>query len=214
MLLNNSPIRNSRAPITTNPLPPCAQPEKPWLRVTTKEHFQKDVRTTELLTEWDSKSHCGTSRSTGKSGWRGWGTGSSPSLLWWGSWTGGPSQPLYAIFFFFLGPRPWHMEGPKPGVELELQPCQPAPQPQQHGIQADSATYTTAHGNARSLIHWARPGIEPTSSWILVRFVTGEPQREYPIWVFKTFNICSFICSLKNICSVNTLAKRHYQNAC
>ena len=33
------------------------------------------------------------------------------------------------------------------------------------------ATYTTGHGNAGSLTHWARPGIELMSSWILVRFV-------------------------------------------
>ena len=38
------------------------------------------------------------------------------------------------------------------------------------GIGAASVTYTTAHGNARSLTHWARPGIKPASSWILVRF--------------------------------------------
>ena len=44
--------------------------------------------------------------------------------------------------------------------------CQPTPQPQPHQIWAASATYTTAHGNARSLTHWARPGIEPTSSQI------------------------------------------------
>ena len=42
----------------------------------------------------------------------------------------------------------------------------------QHQIQATSAVYTTAQGNARSLTHWARPGIEPTSSWIQVKFVT------------------------------------------
>ena len=28
-------------------------------------------------------------------------------------------------------------------------------------------TYTTAHGNAGSLTHGVRPGIEPASSWIL-----------------------------------------------
>ena len=38
--------------------------------------------------------------------------------------------------------------------------------------------YTTAHGNARPLTHGAGPGIETTSSWILVRFVTTEAQRE------------------------------------
>ena len=30
----------------------------------------------------------------------------------------------------------------------------------------------------RILTHWARPGIEPTSSWMLVTFVSAEPQRE------------------------------------
>ena len=41
-----------------------------------------------------------------------------------------------------------------------------------------SATYTTAHSNNRSLTHWARPGIKPASSWILVRFISTEPQWE------------------------------------
>ena len=41
-----------------------------------------------------------------------------------------------------------------------------------------SATYTTAQGNAGSLTHRVRPGIKPVSSWILVGFVTTEPQRE------------------------------------
>ena len=33
-------------------------------------------------------------------------------------------------------------------------------------------TYTTARGNAGSLTHCERPGIKPTSSWILVGFLT------------------------------------------
>ena len=44
-------------------------------------------------------------------------------------------------------------------------------QPQQRGIWAASATYTTAHSNTGSLTQWARPGMEPVSSWILARFV-------------------------------------------
>ena len=52
-----------------------------------------------------------------------------------------------------------------------------------NGIWDVSASYTTAHSNARSLMHWARPGIEPTSSWILVVFVnhwdtTGTPDND------------------------------------
>ena len=38
-------------------------------------------------------------------------------------------------------------------------------------IQAASATYTTAHSNTRSLTHLARPGIEPASPWLPVRFI-------------------------------------------
>ena len=64
---------------------------------------------------------------------------------------------------------------------------QPVPQPQQHGIQAASVTYVIAYGSTRSLTHRARPGIKPTSSWILVRFVTTEPQWELPsCQIFKT----------------------------
>jgi len=50
-----------------------------------------------------------------------------------------------------------------------------------------SVTYTrahgnTAHGNAGSLTHWARPGIGPATSWFLVRFIshwatTGTPKH-------------------------------------
>ena len=52
------------------------------------------------------------------------------------------------------------------------------PQPQHHHIWAVSATYAIVHSNAGSLTHWARPGIELLSSWILVRFVTAELQQE------------------------------------
>ena len=47
-------------------------------------------------------------------------------------------------------------------------------------IWAASVTYTTAHNNAGSLTHWARPGIEPASSWILVGFFSAAPQQEFP----------------------------------
>ena len=50
--------------------------------------------------------------------------------------------------------------------------CWPTPQPQQCRILAASAVYTTAHSSAKSLTHGARPGIEPTSSWVLVGFLT------------------------------------------
>ena len=52
------------------------------------------------------------------------------------------------------------------------------PEPQLCRIQALSATYITAHRDTGYLTHWARPGIEPVSLWILVRFITTEPQWE------------------------------------
>jgi len=61
----------------------------------------------------------------------------------------------------------------------------PTPQPQQHHIQATSSTYTTAHGNARSLTHWARPGMEPESSWIPVWLITAEPWQELHKFPFQ-----------------------------
>ena len=75
------------------------------------------------------------------------------------------------------------MEVPRLGVELELQ----------------LLVYTTAtamqdphrvcdlhHSSQQRRIPnpLSRPGIEPASSWILVRFISAEPQREPPIWRF------------------------------
>ena len=78
-------------------------------------------------------------------------------------------------FFFFclfclLGPHMQHTEVPRLGSN-RICSRWPTPQPQQRQIQVTSATYTTAHGNARSLTHLARPGIELMSSWIVVGFV-------------------------------------------
>ena len=43
-----------------------------------------------------------------------------------------------------------------------------------------SVTYTATHSNAGSPTHCVRAGIEPTSSWILVKFVSAAPQWERP----------------------------------
>ena len=63
------------------------------------------------------------------------------------------------------------------------------PQPHQRGIWATSVAYITAHGNARSLTHWARPGIEPATSWFLVRFVSAVPVWELLSLIFKNLTI-------------------------
>ena len=61
------------------------------------------------------------------------------------------------------------MEIPRLGVKLELQ----------------LPAYTRAHSSTISLTHWPRPGIKPTSSWLLVSFVTAKLQLE--IWCVKSF---------------------------
>ena len=61
--------------------------------------------------------------------------------------------------------------------ELQLLACTTATQ-HQRGIQAEVATYATAHSNTGSLTHRARSEIEPASSWMLVRFVSTEPRWE------------------------------------
>ena len=58
-----------------------------------------------------------------------------------------------------------------------------------------SATYTMARGNAGSLTHWARPGMEPLSSWMLVGFVNPEPG-----WEIKS----SFKMAWKTPCILST----------
>ena len=62
----------------------------------------------------------------------------------------------------------------------------PTPQPQQRRIWAASATYTTTHSNAGSLTHWAGPGIEPATSWFLLRFVNHCAMTGTPHCIFKS----------------------------
>jgi len=72
---------------------------------------------------------------------------------------------LFFVCVCFLGPHPQHIEVPRLGVKLELQ----------------LPAYTTAHGNAGSLTHRTRSGIESTTSWRVVRFVSAAPQWEFPV---------------------------------
>ena len=84
-----------------------------------------------------------------------------------------------SCLFLFLGLHLRHMEVPRLGIQLEQScSCWPTPQPRQ--IQATSATYTPADGNARSLTHRGRPGIKPTSPRILVRLAPPEPRQDLP----------------------------------
>ena len=107
---------------------------------------------------------------------------------------------FYFFFFWFVGPDfgIWKF----PGYS-----CWPTPQSQKHQIQALSAAYTTAHSNARSLIHWVRPRIKLVTSWFLVRFISAAPwQLLYvshflytkEIVLYSFFSVTSFSFFIQN----------------
>ena len=83
-------------------------------------------------------------------------------------------RPRYSFFFFFLflglflGSHPQHMSSQARGPIGAVK----------------TAGLCHSHSNDGSLTHWARPGLEPTSWRILVRFITSEPCRELPSVVF------------------------------
>ena len=77
------------------------------------------------------------------------------------------------------------MDIPKLGVKSELQ--LPATTTATAILDSSpSSTYTAAQGNAGSLTHWARPGIELTSLWILVGFISAASPRELPVATLKS----------------------------
>ena len=75
---------------------------------------------------------------------------------------------IYLFIFAFLGPHLWHVEVPRLGVKLELQ----------------LPAYITATA-MRDSSYLSRPGIEPSSSCILVRFISTELQWEIPGQKYK-----------------------------
>ena len=82
-------------------------------------------------------------------------------------------------FFFFFQPYLQHME--VPGLGNWNCNCQPTLQPQQRRIQATSATFAAACDKARSLAHWAIPGIELASSDTMLGSYPAEPQKKLSI---------------------------------
>ena len=81
------------------------------------------------------------------------------------------------------------MEIPRLGVESELQ----------------LPAYTTAQAmwDPSSWQHWARPGMEPMSSWILVGFVNTESQWELPRAGFKSCFQANFHFMMISNCSIH-----------
>ena len=96
----------------------------------------------------------------------------------------------FCFFLSFQGPIQGIWRLPGQGANRSYS-CWPLPEPQQHRIQAAFAIYTTAHGNSGSFTHWVRPGIEPASSWMLVRSINHRTMTGTPYYLYffvPTFN--------------------------
>ena len=90
-------------------------------------------------------------------------------------------ESFFFFFLFFLGSHLQHMEIPRPGIESELQLPATATATQ------DPSCVWDLHDSSQqpeSLTHWQRLGIKPTSSWILVGFVTAELQGKV-LWILS-----------------------------
>ena len=83
---------------------------------------------------------------------------------------------LFKNFFCLFRAAPMAYGSSQARAQISASPASLQSQPQQCWIWDMSVTYTTAQGNAGSFTHWARPGIEPASSWILVGFIATEPR--------------------------------------
>ena len=97
----------------------------------------------------------------------------------------------FFFLFFFLGMHQWHMEVPRLGEIWSYSCGLPTPLPQQCHIRAMSVTHATASGNAGSLTHWVRPGIEPESSQTLCQ-VLNLLSHKGPSQISKFLIVYSF----------------------
>ena len=88
---------------------------------------------------------------------------------------------LFSFFFcLFRAPPVAYGSSWARGLSNHSCSCWPMPQPQQCQIPGMSATYTTAHGNARSLTHKWGQGSNPVlmdTSWVYYCWATMETLR-------------------------------------
>ena len=98
---------------------------------------------------------------------------------------------IYVIFFpfFSLGLHLRHMEVPRLGAVLELQllsytTATAMPDP---SCVFDLHRSSRQHQILNPLSHWARPGMELSSSWILIRFLTLWAATGTPMSYFRFY---------------------------
>ena len=97
-------------------------------------------------------------------------------------WVEAAPPTLFFFFFFFCLFRPSSVAYGRSQASGWMWPT---PQPQWCQIQATLATYSSACNDAISLTHWARPGMDPKFSWILVWFLTHWATTRTPNLVLE-----------------------------
>ena len=90
------------------------------------------------------------------------------------------SSYLFIYFFFRAAPVAYQSSQARGQIRAAA-----ANLPRSHG-NTGSEPHLATHGNARSLSHRVRPGIETMSSWILVGFITTEPQVDSHLCSYMT----------------------------
>ena len=111
-------------------------------------------------------------------------------------------------FCFFSWLHLWHREVPRLG---SCNCSRLTPQPQQHWIQVTSVTYVTACSNARSLAHWTRLGIKPTSSWTLCQVLNQLSHNRTPYFLgFERLHFCN--CKLGVVQKIYNFLTRNQRN--
>ena len=108
---------------------------------------------------------------------------------------------FYFVLFYLVSLRLYlqHMEVPRLGIKWELL----LPVYTTATATQDPTCVCDLYHSSRqcwSLTYWATPGIEPTSPWILVRFVTTEQGRNsWTVYFLRNLHCGSLLYNLPQV---------------
>ena len=105
------------------------------------------------------------------------------------------------LFVCFLVPQLQHMEVPRLGVKSEPQ----LPAYTTAMAIPDMSYISDSSQQHGSLTHWAGSGIELTSSWMLIRFITAEPQGTPRDIYFSSGKKYIFLKTMRNTSLCNSV---------